>query len=109
MQIRLLGSQRQSALQGNVVNVENDLDVCAQVLPRTFDDSSTVQVKLMRRMRYSVPYLYETIRPAIVYRAAKYLIGTELYENIALSDDWSGYVEGKLYRSLKYKLCISFL
>jgi len=97
MQIRLVGSQRQSFLKGNVVNVENDLDVCAQVLPRRFDETSTVQVKLMRRMRYSAPYMYETIRPWHVHQAAKYLVGTELYaaENIALGDDWRIHEEGK--------------
>jgi len=33
MQIRLVGSERQSKLKGNVVNVdvENDLNICAQV------------------------------------------------------------------------------
>jgi len=100
MQIRLLGTQRQSSLRGNVVNVENDLDVCAQVLPRKFTESSTVQVKLMRRLRYTVPYMYETIRPAKVYLAAKYLLGTELYEGVALSDDWSGYEEGEHYNGV---------
>jgi len=90
MQIRLVGSERQSKLKGNVVNVENDLDICAQVLPRKFDETSTVQVKLMRRMRYTVPYIYETIHPLKVHEAAKYLIGTDLYasENVILSEDW---------------------
>jgi len=93
MQIRLRGCERQSALHGNVVNVENDLNVCAAVLPRRFNETSTVQVKLMRRMKYTNPYLYETIRPLRVYQAAKYLIDTDVYktENVALSDDWSRY------------------
>ena len=90
MQIRLKGRERQSFLRGNVVNVENDLDVCAQVLPRTFDESSTVMVELMRKMSYRSPYMSETIRPQKVYDAAKYLVGSELYisEKVALSDDW---------------------
>jgi len=78
------------------VNVENDLDICAAVLPRRFNETSTIQVKLMRRMKYNNPYMYETIRPLKVYQAAKYLISTDLYaaENVALSDDWSRYQEG---------------
>ena len=90
MQIRLKGRERQSFLRGNVVNVENDLDVCAQVLPRTFDESSTVMVQLMRKMSYRAPYMYETIRPQNVFDAAKYLVDSELYmsENVAPSDDW---------------------
>jgi hypothetical protein len=97
MQIRLKGFERQSVLAGNVVNVENDLDRCAQALPRTFDDSSTIQVQLMRMMKYKVPYMYETIRPHKVYKAAKYLVDTELYaqENVGLSEDWMGYANGK--------------
>jgi hypothetical protein len=51
MQIRLMGTEQQSTLRENVVNVENDLDICAQVLPRKFDETSTVQVQLMRRMK----------------------------------------------------------
>jgi len=96
MQIRAIGSERQSMLRGNVVNVENDLDVCAQVLPRKFDETSTVQVKLMRRMRYRSPYMYETIRPLKVYNAAKYLISSELFisQNIALSDEWGLFKDG---------------
>jgi len=98
MQIRLVGLQRQSFLKGNVVNVENDLDVCSQVLPKRFDQTSTVQVKLMRKMRYSTPYLHETIRPFKVHQAAKYLVNTELYvaENVALCDDWRIHVDGSL-------------
>src|ERR1700709_161898 len=96
MQIRLLGSERQSVLRGNVVNVENDLDICAQVLPRKFNETSTVQVQLMRRMQYKSPYMYETIRPQKVYRAAQYLLNTELYEaeDVVLSEDWSLYEDG---------------
>jgi len=63
MQIRLVGCGQQSSLRGNVVNVENDLDICASVLPRSFDQTSTVQVKLMRKMDHKTPYMYETIRP----------------------------------------------
>jgi hypothetical protein len=96
MQIKAVGPDRQSSLHGNVVNVENDLDVVASVLPRSFDDTSTIQVQLMRRMIYKIPYMYETIRPLKVYNAAKYLVNQELYkeENVALSEDWSRSGEG---------------
>jgi len=96
MQIRLMGTERQSVLKGNVVNVENDLDICAKVLPRRFDETSTVQVKLMRRMKYKIPYMHEIVRPQPVYRAAKYLLNTPLYknENIILSEDWNKYEDG---------------
>jgi hypothetical protein len=97
MQIRPVGSQRQSVLKGNVVNVENDTDICAQVVPRRFDETSTVPVKLMRRMNYTVPYMYEIIRPKKVYDAARYLVTTDLYQaaNVELSADWVDYDDGK--------------
>lgn len=97
MQIRLLGAERQSILKGNIVNVENDLDVCTSVIPRTFDNTSTVQVQLMRRLTDRSPYMYETIEPAKVYAAAKYLVGTEGYleENVTLSRTWEHADEGE--------------
>jgi hypothetical protein len=88
MQIRLMGTERQSTLRGNVVNMENDLDICAQVLPGKFDETSTVQVQLMRRMRYQTPYMYETIKPLKVYKAAKYLMSSELYKYNKMSLFW---------------------
>ena len=102
MQIRAVGCDRQSMLRGNIVNVENDLDICAQVLPRRFDETSTVQVQLMRRMRYRAPYMYETIRPKKVYDAAQILIGSELYKSqgVVLSDEWSRCAEGDLRLTL---------
>ena len=41
IQIRVFVSERQSVLLGNVINVENDLDICAQVLPCRFDEISS--------------------------------------------------------------------
>lgn len=102
MQIKLLGFEKQSTLRGNIVNVENNLDICAKILPRKFDESSIVHVQLMRRMNYKHPYMYETVRPSKVYEAAKYLIETDLYksENVILSEDWSFYSNGKLFTYL---------
>jgi hypothetical protein len=102
MQIRAVGSERQSKLDKNVVNVENDLDVCSQVLPRSFDDSSTVYVEFMRQM-CGKPYMKEVIRPAKVFKAAQYLMTTDAYlaEDVTLSDDWQGYTNGKFYNTMK--------
>jgi len=90
MQIRLVGSEKQYMLCGNVVKLENDLDVCASVLPRTLDETSTLQVQLMRRMNYRLPYQYEIIRSKKVYDAAKYLMSSELYksQNVLFCEDW---------------------
>jgi len=102
MQIRSLGAERQSQLKGNVINVENDLDICAKTIPRNFQESCTIQIKLMRRLRDSRPYMYETIRPFAVYKAAKYLQTTPLYQqyNVQLSEEWNSYDQGILINSL---------
>ncbi len=77
--------------------MENDLDVCTSVIPRTFDNTSTVQVELMRRLRDRTPYMYEIIRPAKVYAAAKYLLDTEGYkqEEVTLNRTWENAEEGE--------------
>jgi hypothetical protein len=91
MQIKALGSDRQSQLKGNVVNVECDLDVCAEVIPLSLEETSTLQVKLMRRIADPSYYMYEVVRPFKVYHAAKYLEKTDLYisNNVKLSEKWS--------------------
>jgi len=95
MQIRLVSCGLQSALRGNLVNVENDLEKCASVLPRTFNETSIIQVKLMRKMIYKKPYMFQTVRLFKVLKAAQYLVQQEGYieEGISLSSDWKGYNE----------------
>ncbi|OXA57943.1 Myosin-3 [Folsomia candida] len=90
-QIRSLGSDRQYGIRGGVVNVPNDMDIVAKVIPRRFDETSTVQVQLKRRMSYKHPFMFQTIRPHKVFHAANYLVRTELYrkENVFLSSDWA--------------------
>jgi hypothetical protein len=67
-----------------------------QILPRRFDETSTVQVMLMRKLCYNAPYMYEVVRPLMVYNAAKYLATTELYKNegVVLSDAWANAKDG---------------
>ncbi|OXA48025.1 hypothetical protein Fcan01_17182 [Folsomia candida] len=93
-QIRSLGSDRQYGIRGGVVNVPNDMDIVAKVIPRRFDETSTVQVQLKRRISYKHPYMFQTIRPYKVFHAANYLVRTELYkkENVFLSSDWANSV-----------------
>ncbi|OXA39864.1 hypothetical protein Fcan01_25227 [Folsomia candida] len=92
--IRSLGSDRQYGIRGGVVNVPNDMDIVAKVIPRRFDETSTVQVQLKRRMTYKHPYMFQTIRPYKVFHAANYLVRTELYkkEKVFLSSDWANSV-----------------
>jgi hypothetical protein len=90
MQIRSLGVDGQCGLRGNVVHIENDLDLSVAVLPRTEDESAVIPVGLVRHLDNLHPYIFQKIRPAKVYLAAKYLLTTPIYkeEGATLSADW---------------------
>ena len=90
MNIRSLGRERQHGLHGMVVNVPIDIDKTVNQLPRTFLQSQTIQLQLFRKLSFSKPYLYETIRPNVVLEAARYLSNTELFklEKVVVSVDW---------------------
>ena len=82
MQIRALKSfalNPQLGLKGSVVNIPIEINDILQVLPRKFDNMATIQVKLKRHMLHSSDYMFETIRPAVVCEALKYLQNTPLY------------------------------
>ncbi|XP_058986622.1 uncharacterized protein LOC131806501 [Musca domestica] len=81
---------RQCAVRGAVVNVPIQLNTTVNVLPRTVNQTEVVQVHLKRRLQYEHSFMTETIRPAKIYEAARYLVNTELYKkhNIVLSSDW---------------------
>jgi hypothetical protein len=90
MQIRSLGVDGQCGIRGNVVHIENDLDMTVSVLPRTEDLSAVIPVGLVRHLDHQRPYLFQEIRPAKVYQAAKYLVTTPIYreEGAVLSENW---------------------
>ena len=96
MNIRSLGRERQHGLHGMVVNVPIDIDKTVNQLPRTFLQSQTIQLQLFRKLSFSKPYLYETIRPNVVLEAARYLSNTELFklEKVVVSEDWTKSVSG---------------
>ena len=91
MNIRSLGRERQHGLHGMIVNVPIDVEKTVNKLPRTFEQSQTIQLQLFRKMSYKKPYLYETIRPQNVLAAARYLLSTQLFreEGIELSENWT--------------------
>ena len=90
MNISSLGRERQHGQHGMVVNVPIDIDKTVNQLPRTLVQSQTIQLQLFRKLSFSKPYLYETIRPNVVLEAARYLSNTELFklEKVVLSEDW---------------------
>ncbi|KAK3910115.1 Titin-like protein [Frankliniella fusca] len=80
----------QYGLKGSCVNVPTELNSTVSILPRNLTDSETILIKLQRRMKDKVPYSYDLIRPERVYKAAKFLVETEIYKkhNITLDSDW---------------------
>jgi len=90
MKLRPLGWDHQLGLQGNIVNVPIDVSDTVKVLPREISNSSVIHLALMRRMDYKTPYMFETVRPARIYNACKYLVTTPAYikEGVTLSDAW---------------------
>jgi len=90
MKLRPLGWDHQLGLQGNIVNVPIDVSDTVKVLPREITNSSVIHLALMRRMDFKTPYMFETVRPAKIYNACKYLVTTPVYikEGVALSDSW---------------------
>ncbi|CAF1665350.1 unnamed protein product [Adineta ricciae] len=90
MVIRTLGYCKQFGLKGNLVNVPMNVDTNASILPRSFSDTHTIQLKLMRQMKNKNAFMYETIRPKVVHTVIAYLVEQELYrdEGIVISSDW---------------------
>ncbi|CAF1499888.1 unnamed protein product, partial [Adineta steineri] len=81
MVIRTLGFSKQFGLKGNLVNVSMNVDTNVSILPRSFSDTYTIQLKLMRQMKNKNAFMYETIRPKVVHTAVKYLVQQELYKD----------------------------
>jgi len=90
MRIISLGYERQCGIRGAVVNVPISVPDTVSVLPRTFDSTHVIQVHLKRKFEYSHNFMTETIRPARVIQAVRYLVNTELYKkhNISFDGDW---------------------
>ena len=96
MNIRSLGRERQVRLHRMIVNVPIDIDKTVNQLPRTFQQSQTIQLQLFRKLSFSKHCLFETIRPNVVLEAALYLSNTELFkqQKVSLSEDWVNSVKG---------------
>ena len=79
MVIGNLSHSKQFGLKGNLINVSMNADKNVSILPRTFSETQTVQLKLMRQMKNKNAFMYETIRPKVVHTAVKYLVEKELF------------------------------
>lgn len=71
MQIQKLSWDGQYGIKGNIVNVPVDITTSTNVLPRSFNEMSTIQVRLKKRLNFKSAYIHETVRPKKVVDAAK--------------------------------------
>ena len=91
IRIKPLGWDGQKGLVGNVVNVPINVEETLQkVLPRTPDQSYTMQLRYMRKMDYKNPYKYDQISPYKMKNALRFLVKQDLFitNNIEISQDW---------------------
>ena len=86
----LQSPDNQAGLVGNVVNVPIDVEETLHVLPRRYDQASTIQLKFMRKLEYKRSYMFEKVRPQFVKEALEYLLQQPVFrENrITLSREW---------------------
>ena len=90
MKIFALGVDRQFGIRSGVINIPVDVPKMFQTIPIKPEQSGVIHLKLKRRMGMQNHYLYERIRPAVVYEAGKVLVQTPLYikEGINLDESW---------------------
>lgn len=93
MQIKQLGYERQCGLKGQIVNVPINVNTNVNLLPRSIDDTYTIQLHIKRKMSYKTDYMCEVFRPNAVFRACAYLENTPAYRyyNIKFTKDYKIY------------------
>ena len=91
MQIRQLPRGGQLSIKGNVVNVPIDIQPTINSLPRTFDKSGTISVKLKKKLSFKSCDFSENVRPMAVICALHRLMNeSDLYKNsgIKIDEKW---------------------
>jgi hypothetical protein len=73
-------------MRGSIVCVPNSLATTVDLLPRRFDDTCVVQVKLKRMLSHSSHYMYESVRTDFIKKSLEFLVKSTLYreENIGI-------------------------
>jgi len=80
----------QMGLIGNVVNVPIDHNEVIRCLPRTFEDTETMQIKFKRRLDYNNNLMFDKIRPKVVLDALHFLCSRPLFKKNKITEslDW---------------------
>ena len=91
-QIRPWGYKRpQMGLTGSIINVHVQLDVVQKALPQYINNTITIVVALIIRLRYKNAYQTGKVRVHVVKKALKELCSRALYkvENICINANWN--------------------
>lgn len=92
MKIFALGCDRQFGIRGGIVNVPVNVRQMFETIPINPNQANVIHLKLKRKNTYESHYLYERIRPKLIYEAAKILWDTPLYKThdppITLQENW---------------------
>lgn len=78
---------QQKGLRGNVVNVPVDVTNTVEMLPRIYEDTSTIQVNLMRRMNYTKAYMCNIVNQYKVGQALRILKNSEIFVKLGIKID----------------------
>lgn len=70
----------QLGIKGSVVNIPVSVPEMIETLPRSSNELQTIQLKFKRNLKHQSHYMYETINPSIVAKAAVWLSNLELYK-----------------------------
>lgn len=91
MQIRELPRGGQLSIRGNVVNVPVDIQPTIKALPRQFDESVTVPVRLKKKLSFKTCDFTQNVRPQAVVSGLHWLMqNSELYKDsgVQIDDEW---------------------
>lgn len=72
---------------GRAINVPSKVQKSIQILPRLSDETQTIPVALKRSMEHKQNYLYEAIRPAVIFKALDILKNCEVFKYLNIQID----------------------
>ena len=91
MQIKELPRNSQLSIKGHIVNVPVEVQPTIDVLPRNMSQSSTITVKLKKRLQYKSSVYYENVRPKKIFEALQWLTTNSTFykdSGIQINEDW---------------------
>ena len=80
---------KQRGIHGPAVNDPCRVDTVVDVLPQLPSQCELILLKLKRKLAYKGHYMYQYVRPTVVFNALKWLkINNPLYTNVNINEEW---------------------